>query len=198
MMPVGLLLALDGLLELRWWGTSEASRLVDLLARLQDDYGLFPPALLRGRDGAVQLVVLGVLGMAYGALGFWILRGRLWARAWAFGAGGVTFLIGMVGVGADATEGHTPGIYFEQMRGSAIAERIPVVRELFYPGWYPWAEDVVQGLQVVVTLAALIALFAAVVAHGDYFVGRPSHDDAPDEWDAAIGRIRRQTKPDPE
>ncbi|GIF00198.1 hypothetical protein [Paractinoplanes rishiriensis] len=198
MVPVGLLLALHGLLELRWWGTGEASRLLALLGQLQEEYGLIPPALLRGRDGAVQLVVLGAAGMAYGILGFWILRGRLWARTWALAAGGLTFLVGLIGVGSDAAEAHTPGSYFAQMRGSAIPERIPAVRELFYPGWYSWAEDILQGLQVLVTLAAVIALIAAVIAHSEYFLPRASADAEPDEWDAALARMRQQTKPDPE
>lgn len=198
MVPVGLLLVLDGLLELRWWGTDEAKRLLALLGQLEDAYGLVPPALLRGKDGAVQLVILGVVAIAYGALGWWLLRGRLWARTWALGVGCVTFLIGVFGVGADATESHTPAAYFTELRGSAIGERVPEVQALFYPGWYPWAEDVVQGLQVLVTLAAIIALISAVIAHGDFFVGTASDDGEHDEWDAALSRMREQTKPDPE
>lgn len=197
MVPVGLLLVLDGLLELRWWGTAGSARLLALLADLQDTYGLPPPALLRGRDGAIELVVLGLFGMAYGVLGVWILRGRLWARAWAFAAGAGTFLVGMFGVGSDASESNTLANYLAALRGSAIPERIPAVRELFYPGWYSWAEDIVQGLQVTVTLAALIALIAAVVNHGGYFVAAPSGgDDQQDEWGDALSRVRHQMRRD--
>jgi hypothetical protein len=105
----------------------------------------------------------------------------------------------MLGVGADASEPHTPGDYFTRMDSSAIGERIAEVRALFYPGWYSWAEDAVQGLQVLLTVAVLIALMAATVAHGSWFVGRPSAADTePDEWDAALTRIREKTTKDPE
>ena len=45
--PVGLLLLLDGLLELRWLGSSQAHRLIDILDKIQADYGIEPPSLLR-------------------------------------------------------------------------------------------------------------------------------------------------------
>jgi hypothetical protein len=198
MIPVGLLLLADGLLEVRWFGTGEAHRLATLLAWLEDEYGLFPPALLRGRDGATQLVVLGTVGVTYGGLGFWIFRGRLWARGLALSLGCLTLLVGVFGLGADASEAHTPASYFSTMASSAIGDRIPEVRALFYPDWYPWAEDILQGMQVLVTLAAVIALIAAVITDGSYFVPRSGDDVAPDEWDAALSRIRQQTKPDPE
>ncbi|WP_213005008.1 hypothetical protein [Paractinoplanes toevensis] len=192
--PAGLLLVLDGILELRWWGSDESKHLLALLDNLNTEYGIEPPALLRGREGAVELVVLGILCLGYAALGVWLLRGRLWARTWAIGAGVLTLLLGVIGVGSDATESHTVANYFEQLTGSAIGDRVPEVRELLFPGWYPWAEDIIQGAQVLLTLAALVALASAVISHGDYFTGGREADAPPDEWDSALSRVREQSR----
>ena len=192
--PAGVLLILDGLLELRWWGSSGADRLLAELARLQTEFGLEPPALLRGKEGAVELIVLGVLSLAYSALGVWLLRGRVWARTAGLVGGGVLILLGLIGVGTDAAESRTLASYFTAMAGSAIDGRIPEVRALLYPGWYSWVEDIVQGFQVLAVLAAVVALAAAVIGHSDYFTGGRSVDAPPDEWDSALSRVREQSR----
>jgi hypothetical protein len=198
MAPIGLFLLVVGVLELRWWGSDESRRLLALLAQLKAQYGIQPPALLRGHGGAVELIILGVVCIAYASLGFGLLRGRLWARTWAFALGGATLLWGLIGVGGDATESHTLAVYFKTLAASAIGDQAPAVRALLYPGWYSWVEDIAQGLQVLGSLAMLLALAAAVIAHGDYFVGKPGTDAPPDEWDNALSRIRDNTVRDSE
>jgi hypothetical protein len=196
--PAGLLLVAAGLLELRWWGSAGADRLLAELARLQAEYGLEPPALLRGREGAVELVVLGAFCLAYSSLGVWLLRGRLWARATALAAGAVATMAGLIAIGSDASESHTVGDYFNDMAGSVIDDRIPAVRAMLYPGWYSWFEDIVQGFQVLASIAALVALIAAVISNADYFSGGRSVDAPPDEWDEALSRVREQSRRDRE
>src|SRR4051794_31771889 len=136
--PAGLLLVLVGILELRWWGSEQSKQLLALLDNINTEYGIQLPALLREKEGAVELVVLGVFCLAYSVLGIWLLRGRLWARTWALAAGAVAALAGLIGVGADSTESHTLANYFSTLNGSAIGDRIPQVRALLYPGWYSW------------------------------------------------------------
>jgi hypothetical protein len=198
MAPLGLLLLLVGVLELSWWGSGGSRRLVALLAQLRQQYGIQPPALLRDRAGAVELIILGVVCIAYASLGLGLLRGRLWARTWAFVLGGGTLLWGLIGVGGDASVSPTLADYFKALTDSAIGDQVPAVRALLFPGWYSWIEDIAQGLQVLGSLAALIALTAAVIANSDYFVGKPSPDAPPDEWDNALSRIRDSTVRDSE
>jgi hypothetical protein len=192
--PVGLLLLLDGLLELQWRASTDAHALVALLDKIQADYGIEPPELLRGRGGAIQLVVLGVICLAYSSLGIWLLRGRAWARTTALVVGAAASLFGLFGVGIDATETRTLANYFADLHGSAIGDREAAVRALLYPGWYSWAEDIVQGLQVILSLVALATLAWAVISHSDWFSGRRNADAAPDEWDSALSRVREQSR----
>jgi hypothetical protein len=192
--PAGLLLVLDGILELRWWGSDQSKQLIALLDNINTEYGIEPPALLRTREGAIELIVLGVVCLAYAALGVFLLRGRIWARTWAMIAGVLTALFGLIGVGADATESHTIADYYAKLNGSVIGDRIPQVKALLYPGWYPWAEDIFQGLQVILSLAALAALAWAVITHGDYYTGGRAMDAPPDDWDSALSRVREQSR----
>jgi hypothetical protein len=192
--PVGLLLLLDGILEWQWWGSGESKRLITLLDSINNEYGIEPPALLRTREGAAELIILGVFCLGYALLGIWLLRGRLWARTWAMVAGALAALAGLIGVGADSTESHTLADYFAKMNGSVIGDRIPAVKALLYPGWYSWAEDIAQGLQVLLSLAAFIALAYAVISHGDFFTGGRAVDAPPDEWDSALSRVRDQSR----
>lgn len=192
--PVGLLLLLDGLLELHWLGTSQAHRLVGMLDKIQADYGIEPPSLLRGHGGAIQLVVLGVVCIAYSTLGIWLLRGRSWAKTAGLVAGPLIALFGLISVGADSTMSRTLATYYSDLRGSAMADRVPGIEALVYPGWYSWAEDIVQGMQVLLSLAAVVALAMAVISHSDWFSGRREADAPPDEWDSALGRVREQSR----
>ncbi|GAA2653145.1 hypothetical protein Adu01nite_74440 [Paractinoplanes durhamensis] len=192
--PAGLLLVLDGILELQWWGSAGATRLLALLDSIDTEYGIAAPALLRSREGAVELIVLGVFCLGYSLLGIWLLRGRLWARTWAFAAGAAAVLFGVIGVGGDATESRTLSTYFDALTGSVLTDRIPQVQALLYPGWYSWAEDIAQGLQLLLSLAAFAGLAAAVISHSDWFTGGRAVDAPPDDWDSALSRVREQSR----
>lgn len=192
--PFGLLLLLDGLLELHWFGTTDAHQLTALMDKIQADYGIEPAALLRGRLGAVQDVLLGLICIGYAALGIWVLRGRLWARTWALVLGILVTLAGVIGIGADSTEPRTLAAYLGDLQSSQLTDRVPMVRGLLYPGWYSWAEDILQGLQVIVSIAALLALAWAVITHSDYFTGKRDVGAAPDEWDNALARVKEQSR----
>ncbi|GAA0548776.1 hypothetical protein GCM10010172_33330 [Paractinoplanes ferrugineus] len=192
--PAGLLLVLDGILELRWFGSGEAKQLRTVLDGINNEYGITPPALLRHEEGAWELIFLGLFCLAYATFGIWLLRGRLWARTWAVVGGVVAALAGLIGVGADSTESHTLADYFAKLHGSVIGDRIPQVEALLYPSWYPWLEDLAQGLQVILSLAALAALAWAVITHGDYYTGGRAVDAPPDAWDSALSRVREQSR----
>jgi hypothetical protein len=192
--PIGLLLVLVGVLELHWFGTSDASRLTALIDRTRAEYGIVPPALLRGREGAIELILMGLAALAFSALGVWLRRGRLWARTTMIVAGVVLAFWGLFEIGADATEPNTLASYYEALRGSVVTERIPQVQALLYPGWYSWVEDVAQGLEVIALVATLLALAAAIISNSDYFTGGRSVDAPPDAWDDALSRVREQSK----
>ena len=192
--PAGLLLIAVAVLELRWWAGADATRLTGMMAQIRTDLGVAPPALLRGRPGAIQLLVLGLVCLAYAVLAPMIGRGRLRARNWALGLGIVTFLVGLFFVGGDATEPRDLRSYFSTLTDSAQGDRVPALRALVYPAWYQWAEDIAQGLQLLLSLAVVLALFAAMIWHAEHFVRRGRRDDVPDEWDAALDRIRGQAK----
>ncbi|MEU4244580.1 hypothetical protein [Actinoplanes sp. NPDC026619] len=192
--PAGLLLLIVGILEVQWWGSDGSKRLLALLDSINNEFGIEPPALLRTREGAIELIILGLFCLAYASLGIWLLRGRLWARTWALAAGAVAALAGLIGVGADSTESHTLADYYAKLNGSVIGDHIPQVKALLYPGWYSWAEDIAQGLQVILSLAAFVALAYAVISHGDFFTGGRAVDAPPDEWDSALSRVRESSR----
>lgn len=193
MVPAGLLLIVAGVLELRWWGSSDATRLLAVLAGLQDEFGTLPPALLSGRGGAVTFIVLGAVCLAFAVLAPLIGRGRRWARTAGLALGFVTFLIGLFGIGADSTEPHDLNSLYAALNGSALGDRIPQIEALVYPGWYAWLEDIAQGFQVADSLAVVLTLMWAVIAYADYFVTKRTENAPPDEWDAALTRIRTKT-----
>jgi hypothetical protein len=199
MVPTGLLLLLDGLWELRWWGTSGAARLTELLAQIREQHGIDPPALLRGRGGAVELVVLGAAGLTFAFLAPLIGKGRRWALTTGLVLALATFLIGLVAVGTDQSAPHTLTDYFASLTQLAGGAGLAEIRSLLYPGWYSWAEDIAQGLYLLASLAAVLGLTYAAIWHSDYF-GSKGTDSAPDSWDAAISRIRQQRHehPDPD
>jgi hypothetical protein len=191
--PAGLLLVLDGLWELRWWGSSSAHRLVGLLADIKQQFGVEPPTLLRGHAGAIELIVLGLLTAAPAALARAVRNGNRTARTWVFVLAIATLAIGVAFIGSDATEPVTLHTYLASMHQGIAAERIPAVNAAMYPSWYPWAEDIAQGLQVLLAALAIAALAAAVIWHGDWFFGRTTTEPADDAWDAAITRLHQRT-----
>jgi hypothetical protein len=195
--PAGLLLVAVGLLELHWWGTPEASRLTELLSRLQAQYGFEPPVLLRGRGGAVELIVLGLAGLACAALAPWLAKGLRWARTAVMVLAGGTFLVGLTAIGTDLFQPQDLRAYFSQLTQQSLGGRIAEVQALVYPGWYPWLEDVAQGLQVLVLLAIVVALAWAAIVHPGYFVSRKAAQAAPDDWDDVISRLHQKSAGDP-
>ncbi|WP_213454390.1 hypothetical protein [Rhizomonospora bruguierae] len=193
MAPTGLLLVLAGLLELRWWSTPSASRLVALLASLKAEYGAAPPALLRGgREGAVELVVLGVVCAACATLAPLVARGRRWARTCVLAVGTGTFVLGLMGIGADSWALQDREGYYHTLAQSTAGAHIPTIKALFYADWYPWLEDIAQGAQVLASLAVIVALAVAAMWHTDYFVAKRATEAAPTAWDDALARIREQ------
>jgi hypothetical protein len=194
MVPAGLLLAGDGLWELHWWSTPKAKQLLAVMAQLEADRGLEPPAMLRHGGDAGLLVVLGVAGIAAGVLGWWILRGRRWARTWTMVSVGLVLVIGLFAIGADASQPKYLADYLAFLKHDGLTDRVPQIQALIYPGWSAWAEDLSQALQVLVAAAALLALAAAVIGHGQYFVSRKADETPDDEWDDAFNRIRQQTR----
>jgi len=196
--PAGLLLVLDGLWELRWWGSPAAARLLAAFAKVQAEFGAEPPPLLRGRSGAVVLIVLGVVTLACAMLAPLIYKGRLWARTWSMVLGIATLFVGLASIGADAYHPQDLSGYLSSLAQGESAGSIPLITSLMYPGWYSWLEDIAQGLQVLASAAAVAALVAAVISHRDYFTAKRAEAAAPDEWDAAISRLHRRTVGDGE
>ncbi|MEU8817758.1 hypothetical protein [Actinoplanes sp. NPDC048796] len=197
MVPAGVLLVAAGVLDLTWWASGDAARLTAVITQTKIEYGINEPALLRNGDGAVTLIVLGTAGLTYGLLAPKIHRGQKWARSWALGIGFAIFLIGMLGVGADASQPSYLRDYYETLTWTTQTDRMAEIKALVYPAWYQWFEDFAQGLGAVAALAVVIGLSWSAVVHADYFVGaRPgrsgagSPKDRPDEWDAALARIR--------
>jgi len=188
--PAGLLLLLDGLLELHWWSTPHAARLTTLFENLRTERGLGPPLLLRGRGGALELIVLGGICLVSLVLAPLVRKGRLWARTWALVLGIGTAVLGVVAIGADASDPSDVDGYFRTLTDFALADRIPPMKALLYPSWYMWLEDSAQGLQVLVSIAAVVALGYASIWHADYFVSKKAETATQDEWGATIGRIR--------
>jgi hypothetical protein len=190
--PVGLLLLLDGLLELHWLGTPEAHRLVALMERLRAETGMEPSTLLRGWSGAVEDVLIGLVCIGLGALGIWVLRGRAWARTWALILGILVTLVGVAAIGADEADPNKLDASFAESLSTELGIGLPIVRGLVYPGWFTWFEDIVQALQVIVSLVAVLALAWAVITCSGYFNGMRDADAPPDDWDVALARAKEQ------
>lgn len=191
--PAGLLLVIVGLLELHWFSTPSAARLSTVIAEIKDQFGAGPPELLRGRGGAVELIVIGVLCLACAIAAPLVAKGRRGARAWVLALGIATAVIGLLGIGADSSDLRDLKTYFDTLEQSSdAAPRIPEINALLFPGWYSWLEDIAQGLQVLVSLAAAIAVTIAGIWHPEYFVAKEAETAPPSEWDAAMARIRQK------
>jgi hypothetical protein len=191
--PVGLLLIVDGLWELHWWGSPSAVRLVAVLAEIKDRFGAEPPSLLRGRTGAVELIVLGAVAVAWALLAPLVRKGRRWARSWGFVLGIAALVVGLAFIGADASQPQDLKSYLDGLAQGTSAARVPEIKSLVYPGWFAWLEDIAQGLQVLASAAAVAALSVAVIWHSDYFTSKRAETAGPDEWDDAISRIHKRT-----
>ena len=191
--PAGLLLVLDGLWELCWWGSSSAHHLVALLNEIKQEFGDEPPTLLRGHAGAWELIVLGLLTMAPAALALAVRRGSRAARTWVFVLGIGTLAIGLALIGGDATQPIDLHTYLANMHQGVAAERIPEINAAMYPAWYSWAEDIAQGLQALAVALAVGALSVAVIWHGDWFFGRRKAEPEADAWDDTISRLHQRT-----
>ncbi|MCU7728794.1 hypothetical protein ODJ79_34210 [Actinoplanes sp. KI2] len=192
--PVGLLLLLDGLLEMHWLSSPAAHRLAALMDQIRTDYGIEPPALLQGWPGAVQDVLLGLVCVGYGVLGIWLLRGRGWARTAALILGIVVTMAGMAAITADATDWGQFAGYDRTPEAAKLIDRVATLREVLYPGWHSRFEDVVQILQVIVSVVAVVALAWAVFAHSSYFTGKRDADAPPDDWDNALARAKELSR----
>lgn len=192
MAPAGLFLLVAGILDLSWWSTAGAARLLEVFTQIRIEHGAQAPALLRRGGAAVELVVIGAACLAYGMLAPMIIKGRRWARTWGLVLGLATFVVGLVGIGADATQPTDLRTYLDLLTNAAAGEQIPQIKALIYPGWQLWIEDLAQGLQVLVSLAAAVALVGAGVFDPHHFAAKQGPETAPDAWDAAISRIRQE------
>jgi hypothetical protein len=194
MVPAGALLATAGVLDLLWWSSLDAHQLTATMKDIETEYGIPPPSLIRAGGGAIALVLLGAAAMAYAGLAPLIGRGVRWARSAALAGGGLIFLIGLMTIGSDASRPSYLRDFYASLTWTTIGDRIPRIEALLFPGWYPWFEDVAQGVATAVALGVVVALVAAVVSHADFFMSRGERTD-PDEWDAAIARIRAAQRP---
>jgi hypothetical protein len=194
MLSAGVLLLLAGIVELHWWGSSAPTRLNAIFAAIEQQEGPARPGLLRGYNGAVELVISGVACLVYAGLAPLLARGRRWARTVALIAGAVLVLGAMLGVGADL-DGPPTSLhdYVAALPKAGFGQWVPQIEPLRYPAWYSWLEDIAQGLYLVLTVACLAAIGSAVVTAGDYFTTRKADEAGPDEWAAAISRIHRET-----
>jgi hypothetical protein len=193
MAPAGLLLVLDGLWELRWWGSARSHHLVALLSSIKKEFGTDPPALLRGHFGAWELIVLGLLTMAPAFFARSVRQGDRGARSWVYGLSIASLVLGVLFIGSDAAEPIDLHMFLQNMHQGIAADQIPAVQAAMYPGWYQWAEDIAQGLQVLVAVLAIGTLAAAVIALGEWTSGQPADEPAGDAWDDAITRLHQRT-----
>ncbi|GAA0430202.1 hypothetical protein Aca07nite_38890 [Actinoplanes capillaceus] len=188
----GLFLVIVAVVELRWWGTSAPEKLTAIFADIADQDGPRPPLMLRGHGGAIELLVMGVVGVACGVLAPLVLRGRRWARTTILVTTSALALWGMLSVGADG--GALTGFpaYFDELAGDGFAARVPEIDALLYPDWYSWAEDIAQGLLLIMSLTCLVALAWAVIRHGDYFTTKRVDQAGPDVWQETLSRIHQK------
>jgi hypothetical protein len=194
MVPAGVLLTAAGALDLAYWSSPSAARLTALMGDIEAEYGTQPPAMIRAGRGAVLLIVLGLAAIAYAGLAPLIGKGVRRARSWALGLASAIFLIGLMTIGADASQPAYLRDYYDTLTWSTIADRIPLIEAQLYPAWYPWLEDVAQGVGTLVALGVVVALIWAVVSHAEHFVTRGDPGE-PDEWDTAIARMRANRGP---
>lgn len=194
----GLLLIVVGVLELHWWGTPDATKMQQLFTQIKARPGIEPPVVLRGKSGAVELLLLGVLCCAYAGLAPLIARGRRWARTLGIVGGLVVFFFGLIGIGVDETVPEDLGAYFHVLTNLGSGDLVSQITPLLYPGWYSWIEDIAQGLQVLLALALVVALIWVGSTDADFFASRKGATAAPDEWESAITKLHRETVRRPE
>ena len=190
--PAGLLLVADGVWETHWWHTPAADRLNTIFHQVDARFGIDRPVLLRGSGGAVELIILGAACVACALAARMVLRGRRWTRNAALILAIVTFLVGLIDIGVDSAALQDLTGYYRTLNNVGAGDFVPEIRSLMYPGWYQWLEDSVQGLQVLASLAALVALAGTAVWCADHFVSKRAETAPPTAWDEAISRIRAQ------
>jgi hypothetical protein len=190
----GLLLIVAGLLDLHWWSTSSATGLRRVMEHVRVEYGDQPPAMLRSGGGAVQLIVLGACCLPYAVLAPLLRQGRRWARTAGLLLGLATALFGLIEIGVDAIPPVDLHAYLAALTNKGATDSLPQLHALIYPAGYSWFEDLAQGLQTVASLAVALALVAVTIWHPDLYAGKRSAAAPPDEWSAAITRIRDQNK----
>ncbi len=198
MVPAGALLVVAGVVDLVWWASPDAQRTTALMAAIEAEYGTIPPAMLRAGAGAAVLVVMGAAGLAYAVLAPLIARGDRWARSSGIGAATGIFLVGLMTVGADASQPIYLRDYYSTLTLSTIGDRIPPIEAVIYPSWFPWLEDVAQGVGTILALGVAVALIWTAVVNAEYFMARGAGTgtDEPDEWDTAISRMRANKRPE--
>src|SRR5215218_10308324 len=125
--PVGLLLIIDGVLEVAWWNRPETADLMAVFAAIKTEYGVERPALLRGDGGAYELILMGAGCLALAALAWSVHRGRQWARTWAFILSIGTFFLGLWGIGSDVVAPVHIGEYLGTLTEIGAGARIPEV-----------------------------------------------------------------------
>lgn len=188
----GLFLVIVAVVELRWWGTSAPEKLTAIFADIVDQDGPTPPLMLRGHGGAIELLVMGAVGVACGVLVSLVLRGRRWARTTILVTTSTLALWGLFSVGADG--GALTGFpaYFDELASDRFAARIPEIDALLYPDWYSWTEDIAQGLLLTLSLTCLVVLAWTVIRHGDYFTTKKADQAGPDVWQETLSRIHQK------
>ena len=189
MVPIGIALIVIGILEVRWWQSSDTSRLLGLLDKITADNGLARPTLLRGFGGAFELIALGGVSLGYACLAPFVRKGRPRARTFGIVAGLALFLYSLLAIGAEATYGTSISDYLKQL---AIPSPVPGataadITPLFPPAWYSWFEDIAQGLQTIGFLASAIALVAMSIMGGEQAVA--AREEPTDDFGRALRRF---------
>ena len=190
----GLLLIVAAVVDLRWWSSADAHALTALIAQIRQDRGTIPPALLRDGAGAVQLLILGALCLLFAVLARPLAAGHARARTAAVWLGLITFIVALIGIGADAVQPVDLRSYLHTLDVNGMDDQIPRIQALLYPGGYAWLEDLAQGLQALASAAVTVAVMMASVWHPGHFTraaGKAASAE-PDAWGDAISRIRAE------
>ncbi len=196
---IGAALIVVGVLEIEWWGSSDAARLGTLFEHVKETYGLERPAMLRGGAGAQVLIAIGVAVLGLGALSWPVRDGRQWARTTAVVLMVVLVIVVGTDIGSDVIQTTSIATYTTELarfdpQGQVV--RVEDIHALLYPAWYPWLEDLAQGAVIIVSVFVLLALAKAAVWSEVYFWGGSDAKAgaADDAWGAKLARIREENQ----